>query len=160
MKQQKQENLSRDLKILEKIETLVLELETLSGSLGQSYSIKENNPTEKTRRPHMSDARARFTERVIDYSKTQPEILPNEVDEELFSEMMVLFKRLFDVDKKLSFIKTAVLKSRNAVGSQSYFYACRSYDQVKILNKLGKPGFTAMFNDLKEFFRKTKTTKK
>lgn len=125
-------------------------MNTLNGIL--SDVLITLSADERKTLPKMGDNTEPFVEKVVDYTKTNPEYVPPfikaddmEVD---FHSVQVLNKTLRPLRQLVDQLEDTVMLA----GSEAYVAALSFYNSVKLAQRMKQPGAGAIVDDLKKRF--------
>lgn len=110
--------------------------------------------TERQRMMKMSDKTLPFVEKVMEYSKSQPEFIPSYMQVE---EMEIDFKALEDlrhIYREVEQLCQNLDDTMMLCGSEAYAAALTYYNSVKQASKMNVPGSKSIYEDLSIRFQK------
>lgn len=140
---------------LAQIETKISEIRQLL-----SPYLVNLTPEERTKLPKMSDKSVSFVSKVMEYIKTNPDLIPPMMDKEEMEKDFKLNQSLQPVFKILKQLSENVSETLMLTGHEAYVQALLYYATVKMAAKTGSPDAKTIQEDLGKRFAKKSPSKK
>lgn len=140
---------------LAQIETKISEIRQLL-----SPYLVNLTPEERTKLPKMSDKSVSFVSKVMEYIKTNPDLIPPMMDKEEMEKDFKLNQSLQPVFKILKQLSENVSETLMLTGHEAYAQALLYYATVKMAAKTGSPDAKTIQEDLGKRFAGQGKTKK
>lgn len=140
---------------LAQIETKISEIRQLL-----SPYLVNLTPEERTKLPKMSDKSVSFVSKVMEYIKTNPDLIPPMMDKEEMEKDFKLNQSLQPVFKILKQLSENVNETLMLTGHEAYAQALLYYATVKMAAKTGSPDAKTIQEDLGKRFAGQGKTKK
>lgn len=140
---------------LAQIETKISEIRQLL-----SPYLVNLTPEERTKLPKMSDKSVSFVSKVMEYIKTNPDLIPPMMDKEEMEKDFKLNQSLQPVFKILKQLSENVSETLMLTGHEAYVQALLYYATVKMAAKTGSPDAKTIQEDLGKRFAGQGKTKK
>lgn len=140
---------------LAQIETKISEIRHLL-----SPYLVNLTPEERTKLPKMSDKSVSFVSKVMEYIKTNPDLIPPMMDKEEMEKDFKLNQSLQPVFKILKQLSENVSETLMLTGHEAYAQALLYYATVKMAAKTGSPDAKTIQEDLGKRFAGQGKTKK
>ncbi len=140
---------------LAQIETKISEIRQLL-----SPYLVNLTPEERTKLPKMSDKSVSFVSKVMEYIKTNPDLIPPMMDKEEMEKDFKLNQSLQPVFKILKQLSENVGETLMLTGHEAYAQALLYYATVKMAAKTGSPDAKTIQEDLGKRFAGQGKTKK
>lgn len=140
---------------LAQIETKISEIRQLL-----SPYLVNLTPEERTKLPKMSDKSVSFVSKVMEYIKTNPDLIPPMMDKEEMEKDFKLNQSLQPVFKILKQLSENVGETLMLTGHEAYAQALLYYATVKMAAKTGSPDAKTIQEDLGKRFAKKSPSKK
>ena len=140
---------------LAQIETKISEIRQLL-----SPYLVNLTPEERTKLPKMSDKSVSFVSKVMEYIKTNPDLIPPMMDKEEMEKDFKLNQSLQPVFKILKQLSENVSETLMLTGHEAYAQALLYYATVKMAAKTGSPDAKTIQEDLEKKFAGQGKTKK
>lgn len=140
---------------LAQIETKISEIRHLL-----SPYLVNLTPEERTKLPKMSDKSVSFVSKVMEYIKTNPDLIPPMMDKEEMEKDFKLNQSLQPVFKILKQLSENVGETLMLTGHEAYVQALLYYATVKMAAKTGSPDAKTIQEDLGKRFAGQGKTKK
>lgn len=140
---------------LAQIETKISEIRQLL-----SPYLVNLTPEERTKLPKMSDKSVSFVSKVMEYIKTNPDLIPPMMDKEEMEKDFKLNQSLQPVFKILKQLSENVSETLMLTGHEAYAQALLYYATVKMAAKTGSPDAKTIQEDLGKRFAKKSPSKK
>ena len=140
---------------LAQIETKISEIRQLL-----SPYLVNLTPEERTKLPKMSDKSVSFVSKVMEYIKTNPDLIPPMMDKEEMEKDFKLNQSLQPVFKILKQLSENVNETLMLTGHEAYVQALLYYATVKMAAKTGSPDAKTIQEDLGKRFAGQGKTKK
>lgn len=140
---------------LAQIETKISEIRQLL-----SPYLVNLTPEERTKLPKMSDKSVSFVSKVMEYIKTNPDLIPSMMDKEEMEKDFKLNQSLQPVFKILKQLSENVSETLMLTGHEAYVQALLYYATVKMAAKTGSPDAKTIQEDLGKRFAGQGKTKK
>ncbi len=115
---------------------------------------------ERTKLPKMSDKSVSFVSKVMEYIKTNPDLIPPMMDKEEMEKDFKLNQSLQPVFKILKQLSENVNETLMLTGHEAYVQALLYYATVKMAAKTGSPDAKTIQEDLGKRFAGQGKTKK
>lgn len=115
---------------------------------------------ERTKLPKMSDKSVSFVSKVMEYIKTNPDLIPPMMDKEEMEKDFKLNQSLQPVFKILKQLSENVSETLMLTGHEAYAQALLYYATVKMAAKTGSPDAKTIQEDLGKRFAGQGKTKK
>ncbi len=132
---------------LAQIETKISEIRQLL-----SPYLVNLTPEERTKLPKMSDKSVSFVSKVMEYIKTNPDLIPPMMDKEEMEKDFKLNQSLQPVFKILKQLSENVSETLMLTGHEAYAQALLYYATVKMAAKTGSPDAKTIQEDLGKRF--------
>ncbi len=132
---------------LAQIETKISEIRHLL-----SPYLVNLTPEERTKLPKMSDKSVSFVSKVMEYIKTNPDLIPPMMDKEEMEKDFKLNQSLQPVFKILKQLSENVSETLMLTGHEAYVQALLYYATVKMAAKTGSPDAKTIQEDLGKRF--------
>ena len=132
---------------LAQIETKISEIRQLL-----SPYLVNLTPEERTKLPKMSDKSVSFVSKVMEYIKTNPDLIPPMMDKEEMEKDFKLNQSLQPVFKILKQLSENVGETLMLTGHEAYVQALLYYATVKMAAKTGSPDAKTIQEDLGKRF--------
>lgn len=132
---------------LAQIETKISEIRQLL-----SPYLVNLTPEERTKLPKMSDKSVSFVSKVMEYIKTNPDLIPPMMDKEEMEKDFKLNQSLQPVFKILKQLSENVSETLMLTGHEAYVQALLYYATVKMAAKTGSPDAKTIQEDLGKRF--------
>ena len=132
---------------LAQIETNISEIRQLL-----SPYLVNLTPEERTKLPKMSDKSVSFVSKVMEYIKTNPDLIPPMMDKEEMEKDFKLNQSLQPVFKILKQLSENVSETLMLTGHEAYVQALLYYATVKMAAKTGSPDAKTIQEDLGKRF--------
>ena len=109
-------------------------------------------PAERKNLPKMSDRSTPFVEKVLDYSRTNPEMAPAYLDVNELQIDVQSVRELNQLARQSQKLASGLDDTMMLAGSEAYVASLAYYNSVKVAARLNVPGAKLIHDDLKKRF--------